>query len=45
MLFAGLIHGGVPVADTLIATALGSVAAAGIAWRLHRACRPAFSSA
>ena len=45
LLFVGMIHAGVPVADTLIATALGSVAAAAIAWRLHRACRPAFSSA
>ncbi|WP_298686606.1 MFS transporter [uncultured Sphingomonas sp.] len=45
MLFVGLVHAGVPVADTLIATALGSAAAAGIAWRLHRACRPALSSA
>jgi predicted MFS family arabinose efflux permease len=44
VLFAGLVRGGVPIADTLIATALGSVAAAGIAWRLHRACRPALSS-
>ena len=44
VLFAGLIRGGVPIADTLLATALGSVAAAGIAWRLHRACRPALSS-
>ena len=45
MLFVGLVHAGVPVADTLIATALGSAAAAAIAWRLHRACRPALSSA
>ena len=44
LLFAGLVRFGVPVADTLIVTTLGSVAAAAIAWRLHRVCAPAFSS-
>jgi hypothetical protein len=44
LLFAGLVRVGVPVADTLIVTAAGSVAAAAIAWRLHRACAPALSS-
>lgn len=44
VLFAGLVRFGVPVADTLIVTALGSIAAAAIAWRLHRACAPALSS-
>jgi hypothetical protein len=44
LLFAGMVRFGVPVADTLLVTAAGSVAAAAIAWRLHRACAPAFSS-
>jgi hypothetical protein len=45
LLFAGLVRFGIPVADTLIVTALGSIAAAAIAWRLHRVSTvPAFSS-
>jgi hypothetical protein len=44
LLFAGLVRFGVPVADTLLVTAVGSAAAAAIAWRLHRACVPALSS-
>jgi hypothetical protein len=44
LLFAGLVRFGVPVADTLLVTALGSLASAGLAWRLHRACAPALSS-
>ncbi|MDH7641011.1 MFS transporter [Sphingomonas oryzagri] len=44
LLFAGLVRVGVRVEDTLIVTAAGSVAAAAVAWRLHRACAPAFSS-
>jgi len=44
LLFAGLVRFGVHVADTLLVTAAGSVAAAAIAWRLHRACAPALSS-
>ncbi|WBO24560.1 MFS transporter [Sphingomonas abietis] len=45
LLFAGMVRCGVNVADTLIVTALGSLAAAIIAWRLHRACtEPALSS-
>jgi Na+/melibiose symporter-like transporter len=45
LLFAGLVRFGVPVADTLIAVVLGSVMAAAIAWRLHRACERALRSA
>jgi Na+/melibiose symporter-like transporter len=45
LLFAGLVRFGVPVADTLIAVVLGSVMAAAIAWRLHRACESALRSA
>jgi MFS family permease len=44
LLFAGLVRIGVSVPDTLLATALGSVAAAALAWRLHRVCAPALSS-
>jgi len=44
-LFAGLIRLGVPVADTLLAVVCGSVMAAALAWRLHRACDRALSSA
>jgi hypothetical protein len=45
LLFAGLVKMGVPVADTLIAVALGSLGSAGFAWKLHRACDRALSSA
>ncbi|USI74526.1 MFS transporter [Sphingomonas morindae] len=44
-LFAGLLRLGVPVADTLLVVAAGSLAAALLAWRLHRACAAALSSA
>ncbi|WP_419827457.1 MFS transporter [Sphingomonas sp.] len=44
LLFAGAVRLGVPVADTLFLVAAGSVAAAAIAWRLHRACDGALSS-
>jgi MFS family permease len=45
LLFALLVRLGVPVADTLIVVALGSLLAAALAWRLHRACDGALSSA
>jgi hypothetical protein len=45
LLFALLMRLHVPVADSLIATACGSVLAAGAAWRLHRACYATLSSA
>ena len=43
--FVALVKLGVPVADTLFAVAIGSLGAALIAWRLHRACDGALSSA
>jgi hypothetical protein len=43
VLFAGLVKIGVPVADTVIAVALGSIGSAGFAWKLHRACDRALS--
>jgi hypothetical protein len=45
LVFAGAMRLGVPVADTLFLVATGSVAAAILAWRLHRACDGALSSA
>ena len=45
LMFALLVRLGVPVADTLIVVALGSLLAATLAWRLHRACDGALSSA
>lgn len=43
--FAALSRFGVPVADMLLVVALGSIAAALLAWKLHRACDGALSSA
>jgi MFS family permease len=45
VLFAGAVRVGMPVADTLLLVATGSVLAAALAWRLHRACDGALSSA
>ena len=45
LVFVGMIRIGLPVADTLLAVACGSVLAAIAAWRLHRACFRALSSA
>ena len=38
LLIAGLVHLGVSVAETLLLVAVGSLGAAAIAWRLHKAC-------
>jgi MFS family permease len=45
MLFVVLVRLHVPVADTLVACAFGSLLAAAAAWRLHRACYASLSSA
>ena len=45
LLFAGLVRLGMPVADTLVVVALGSLLAAALALGLHRACDGALSSA
>lgn len=45
ILFVALIRLNVSVADTLIAVAVGSLASAAIAWRLHVACDREISSA
>ena len=38
LLIAGAVKVGVSVAETLLVVAVGSVGAAAIAWRLHKAC-------
>ena len=38
LLIAGMVHLGVSVAETLLLVAVGSLGAAAIAWRLHKAC-------
>jgi len=45
LLFAALIRVGVPVTGTLVVVVVGSLLAAAIAWRLHRAADRALSSA
>ncbi|WP_167101043.1 MFS transporter [Sphingomonas oligoaromativorans] len=45
LLFAALIRVGVPVTGTLLVVVVGSLLAAAIAWRLHRAADRALSSA
>ncbi|HZF43525.1 MAG TPA: MFS transporter [Sphingomonadaceae bacterium] len=38
LLIAAMVHFGVSVAETLLLVAVGSLGAAAIAWRLHKAC-------
>ena len=40
LILVAMVHLGASVADTLLVVAVGSVVAAAIAWRLHRACDP-----